>query len=105
MTTGQYLSTIVVGIAKALSECGHEHLRDAALHRALYDARDAPDAPQAIRELRFDWDGPSPRCQAIDELLNNLRIIHGQRCSDISATAHATPYARSLATAYLRQAS
>jgi len=101
MTQGQYLSTIIAGIAKALAERGHEHLHDAALHRALYQARKSPDAPQPILTLRFDWDGPSPRCQAIDELLNSMRIIHGPRCSDLAATVQATPYARDLATAYL----
>lgn len=44
-------------------------------HKLFYTIRSAdlgPATPSFLKELRFDWDGPYPKCQEVSEFLHAL---------------------------------
>lgn len=44
------------------------------LFYALKVEPDAPGKPEFLRELVFDWDGSTPKCEELSEFLNGLHI-------------------------------
>jgi hypothetical protein len=50
-------------------------------HELFYDLKrtDSDGKPEFLRALRFDWDGPHPKCQELSEFLHAL---HWNACVD-----------------------
>ncbi len=104
MNDDLYLTSIISGMACVLAHHGHEGIQDTVLQTVFYAARQHEDAPRVVKGLRFDWDGPTPHCVLLDETLHGLRIVLGQRNSDLAKSANTTPYTDALAAAYMERA-